>query len=320
MSGGEDGTSAAGSWWELRVSADPEAVEAVSEILARACAGGVAVEAPFELLDEGLAVRIDGARPATVRGYVSGLDAGAARAAVAQVERELGHLQAFGLLPIGDVQTRVVHEEDWAEAWKQHFPVLRVGRRIVIRPTWREHDPAPGDVVISLDPGMAFGTGLHSTTRLCLAGIEGWAHEGLLAGATVLDVGCGSGILGICAGLLEAREVLGLDTDPLAVAASQANAARNELAGTFDARRGSLPLAEPRQFDLVLANLVAGVLLELATDLGDVLRPGGRLLASGILVDREGEVSGAFESAGLRVIGRLAEGDWVALQAERAPA
>jgi len=280
----------------------------------------VAVEAAFELLDEGLAARLDPARPATVRGYVSGLDAGAARAAVAQVERELGHLQAFGLRPIGDVRTRVVHDEDWAEAWKEHFPVLRVGRRIVVRPTWRKHEADPDDVVISLDPGMAFGTGLHPTTRLCLAGIEAWADDGLLDGADVLDVGCGSGILGICAALLGAREVLGLDTDPLAVQAAEANAARNELEGAFAARRGSPPPAERRQFDLVQANLVAGILLQLATELREVVRPGGRLLASGIFVDREGEVAAAFESVGLRVVGRHSEGDWVALEAAREPA
>lgn len=277
----------------------------------------MAVEAPFELLDEGLAARVDPARPATVRGYVSGLDAGAARSAVAQVERELGHLQAFGLRPIGDVRTRVVHEEDWAEAWKEHFPVLRVGRRLVIRPTWREYSPEPEDVVISLDPGMAFGTGLHPTTRLCLAGIEAWAETGLVDGAAVLDVGCGSAILGIGAALLGAREVLGVDTDPVAVQAAQANAARNEFRGTLAARRGSLPLAEPREFDLVLANLVAGVLLELAIELREVVRPGGRLLASGIFVDREGEVASAFESAGLHVVRRSSEGDWVALEAAR---
>lgn len=317
MSPDEDGTSAAGTWWELAVSADPEAVEAVSEILSRACAGGVAVEPPFELLEEGLAARVDSSRPAIVRGYISALEAGAAHRAVEQVERELGHLQAFGLRPIGDVQVRVVHEDDWAEAWKEHFPVLRVGRRVVIRPTWREHSPEPDDVVISLDPGMAFGTGLHPTTRLCLTGIEAWADAGLVEGAKVLDVGCGSGILGIGAALLGAREVLGLDTDPLAVESSRANAARNDLGGTFTARRGSLPLAEAGEYDLLLANLVAGVLLDLAAELRDVVRPGGRLLASGIFVDREAEVRPAFESAGLQPVGRLAEGDWVALEAVR---
>ena len=103
-----------------------------------------------------------------------------ARRAVDAARSDLAHLQAFELRPIGELQTRVVHEEDWAEAWKEHFPVLRVGRRIVIRPTWRDHAAAPDDVVMSLDPGMAFGTGLHPTTRLCLALIEDLADRGLV--------------------------------------------------------------------------------------------------------------------------------------------
>ena len=147
-------------------------MEAVSEILARVAPGGVSVEMPYRLVAEGLAAELDTAQPATVRAYLPALDAAAAERAIAEVTERLGHLQVFGLRPIGDLDVRPVHEEDWAAAWKQHFPVLRVGRRLVIRPTWRRHRAQPGDVVLALDPGMAFGTGLHPTTRLCLAGIE----------------------------------------------------------------------------------------------------------------------------------------------------
>ena len=288
----------------------------MSEILSRACPGGVSVEAGFEVLQEGLAARLDPRRPAVVRGYVSAIDPAAARGAMDEVRTALGHLQAFELRPIGELQTRVVHEEDWAEAWKEHFPVLRVGRRLVIRPTWREHQAAPDDVVLSLDPGMAFGTGLHPTTRLCLAGIEAWADSALLSDARVLDVGTGSGILAIAAALLGASYVLGIDTDPLAVATAEANAASNGMADFIDARAGSLPLAEPAQFHLVVANLIAGLLIDLAPELARTIWPGGRLLAGGIYRDREAEVRSAFESADLTIIGRLAEDDWVALEAE----
>jgi ribosomal protein L11 methyltransferase len=302
----------------LAVEADQEAVEQVSEILSRACPGGVSVEAPFEVLNEGLGARLDPTRPAIVRGYISAIDPAAARAAIKQVERDLGHLQPFALRPIGELQTRVVHEEDWAEAWKEHFPVMRVGQRIVIRPTWREHAAAPADVVISLDPGMAFGTGLHPTTRLCLAGIERWGEDALLSDARVLDVGTGSGILAIAAALLGASYVLGVDTDPLAVATARANAAANGLADLIEARTGSLPLAPPTQFHLVVANLISGLLIDLAPELAATLRPGGRLLAGGIYRDRESEVKSAFQSAGLGMVGRMAEEDWVALEAEAA--
>lgn len=320
-----DGVAGDGAWLELAVACDPEAVEAVSEILAREALGGVSVEPAFRLVGDGLAAAIDPSRPAIVRAYIPAGDATAVRASVARVDAALGHLQAFGLREIGELAMRVVHESDWAAAWKQHFPVLRVGRRLVIRPTWRRHRRAPGDVVLAMDPGMAFGTGLHPTTRLCLAGIEAWADAGRLARGTardrrarLLDLGCGSGVLAVAAGLLGAGEMLGLDTDPIAIEATRANARRNGLARRLVARTGSLPSGE-RAFDLVAANLVASLLVDLAAPIRQELRPGGHLLASGVFVDREPEVAAAFAEAGLAVAGRVSEGDWVALEAERSP-
>ena len=319
-----DGLAGDGAWLELAVGCDPEAVETVSEILAREAPGGVSVEPALRLVQDGMGAAVDPARPAIVRAYLQAGDAPAVRAAVARVDAALGHLQAFGLGEIGELVTRIVHESDWAAAWKQHFPVLRVGRRLVIRPTWRRHRRAPGDVVIAMDPGMAFGTGLHPTTRLCLAGLEAWADAGRLARGTardgrarLLDLGCGSGVLAVAAGLLGAGEMVGLDTDPIAIEATRANARRNGLARRLAARAGSLPSGEPA-FDLVAANLVASILVDLAGRIRRELRPGGRVLASGIFLDREPEVAAAFGAAGLAICGRAVEGDWVALEAERA--
>jgi ribosomal protein L11 methyltransferase len=312
-----------GSWLELSVAADHEAVEAVSEILARAAPGGTSVEPAFELVEEGLAARVDLARPALVRAHLPILDPAAIRAAVAQAERELGHLQAFGLRPIGDLAAKVVHEDDWANAWKAHFPVLRVGRRIVIRPTWRRHRRLPDDVVLALDPGMAFGTGLHPTTRLCLAALESLADRGVLTTgaadggpARIIDVGSGSGILAIAAAKLGARSVLAVDVDLIAVEASAANARRNRLARIIRAREGSSPSGEG-PFDIVLANLIASLLIALADGLIADLRPGGTLLASGIFENREADVVAAFEARGLVIVQRWTEGDWVALEVHR---
>ena len=320
-------TTAAGvsadAWLELAVDCDPEAVEVVSEILTRVAPGGVSVEPAFTLVDEGLGAVVDRSRPATVRAYVSARDATTADAAVATVDAALGHLQAFGLRDIGALRTAVVREADWAAAWKAHFPVLRIGRRVVIRPTWRRHRRRPGDVVVAMDPGMAFGTGLHPTTALCLAGIERWADEGLLVrggardgSARLLDVGCGSGILAIAAGLLGAGELRAVDTDPIAIEATQRNGRRNGLAARLHASRGSLP-TDSGPYDLVAANLIASLLVSLAPALAAEIRPGGRMIASGIYVDRAAEVVAAFESAALRVIHRDVEGDWVALDLER---
>ena len=315
--------AAPGTWLELAVAADHEAVEAVSEILSRAAPGGTSVEPAFELVEEGLAARVDLERPAQVRAHLPLVDVAATRTAVARATRELGHLQAFGLRPIGDLTASIVHEADWATAWKAHFPVLRVGERIVIRPTWRRHRRQPADVVLALDPGMAFGTGLHPTTRLCLAALESLADRGLLTAgapdggpARLLDVGSGSGILSIAAGLLGARSVLAVDVDPIAVEASTANARRNRLGSIVTAREGSSPSGEG-PFDIVLANLIASLLIRLADGLVGDVRPGGTLLASGIFENREADVVAAFQVRGLRLARRWAEGDWLALELAR---
>jgi ribosomal protein L11 methyltransferase len=304
------------AWLELSVAADHEAVEAVSEILSRAAPGGTSVEPAFELVEDGLAARLDLARPAFVRAHLPILDVAAVRAAVAQADRELGHLQAFGLRPIGELSCRIVHEADWANAWKAHFPVMRIGRRVVIRPTWRRHRRQPDDIVLALDPGMAFGTGLHPTTRLCLAALEGLADRGSIAGARVLDVGSGSGILSIAAARLGASSVLAVDVDPIAVEASIANARRNRVVRRVRVREGSAPTGEG-PFDVVLANLIASLLVTLADGLVEDVRPGGTLLASGIFANREAEVVAAFEARGLTVARRWTEGDWVALEIVR---
>jgi ribosomal protein L11 methyltransferase len=317
----DEGISAAGTWLELAVECDPEAVEAVSEILSREAPGGVSVEQPFSTEQEGLAATPVPDAPVTIRAYLPAIDTLAADAAIARARERLGHLTAFDLRPIGQLRVREVHEEDWAAAWKEHFPVMRLGSRIVIKPTWRAYDPTPDDVVVALDPGMAFGTGLHPTTRLCLVGLEQWSEAGLVEGASTLDVGSGSGILAVCAGLLGAGRIRAVDTDPIAVESTLENAARNGV--SVVASQGSVPHAEG-PFDLVLANLVASLLVELADDLARVVRPGdgssgsgGRLLASGIFVDREPEVRRALAAAGLRVIAREQETDWVVLDLER---
>ena len=317
--GAPGAATAPAPWLELAVETDLEAVEAVSEILSRFAPGGTSVEPAFELVDEGLSARVDPSRPPVVRAYVPARDPAAADAAVTAADAALDHLRAFELRPIGPVRTRVVDEADWADAWKRHFPVTRIGRRVVVRPSWRRHRAAPDEVVVILDPGMAFGTGLHPTTRLCLEAIEGLADAGGVAGARTLDVGCGSGILSIAAARLGAASCLGLDVDPIAVESTDANAARNRLGTRITARLGSLPSGEP-PFDLVLANLIASLLVRLAGELAAELGPAGRLVASGIFRDREADVVAAFEAAGLVIERRRAGDDWVAVVAARGPA
>ncbi len=297
-------------WLELSVEADVEAVEAVSEILGRVAAG-TAVQ-PTRLIrdpaDE-LVAREDPTAPFVVTAHVA--DGPDADAAVDATERALWHLQAFGLRPVGPLQVRAVDDADWTDAWKRHYVPQRIGR-VVIVPSWVSHEAAPGDAVITLDPGMAFGTGLHPTTRACLELLQ----EVSPMPPRVLDVGSGSGVLALAALRLGAESAVGCDTDPLAVDAARANAERNGLGSRLEVRHGSLPEVAGERFPLVLANLVAAVLVGLAPRLAAHLAPGGALVAGGIIAGRGNEVVDAFGAVGLAVVEKRDDGEWVALRLE----
>jgi ribosomal protein L11 methyltransferase len=296
-------------WLELTVEVDVEAVEPVSEIFGR-LGRGAAVR-PTRLIrdpaDE-LSAREDPSAPYEITAHLPQDDA--APAAVEATERALWHLQAFGLRPVGELRVRSVDETDWAEAWKRDYVPQRIGR-VVIVPSWLEESIAPDEVALRLDPGMAFGTGLHPTTRGCLTLLQAISPMP----ARVLDVGSGSGILALAALRLGAQRADCLDTDPVAVEATLANAAANELADRVRAVAGTLPprpAGEPHP--LVLANLVAAVLIELAEPLAAHVARGGRLLASGIIDGRAAEVLSALSSAGFVVEERLNDGEWVSLR------
>jgi ribosomal protein L11 methyltransferase len=298
-------------WLELSVEADVEAVEAVSEILGRV-GGGTAVQ-PTRLIrdpNDELAAREDVSAPYVVTAHVA--DAPDAAERVEATERALWHLQAFGLRPVGPLRVRGVDDADWINAWKAHYVAQRIGR-VVIVPSWADEELDDGEVAIILDPGMAFGTGLHPTTRGCLELLQ---RIEPMPGH-VLDVGCGSGILALAALRLGATRAIGIDTDPLSVAASRDNAARNGLADRLEAREGTLPAAAMERYPLVLANLVAAVLIALAEPLAAHLAPGGILLASGIIEPRSGEVVAAMTVVGLRVADRRDDGEWVSLRLEQ---
>ena len=297
-------------WLELSVEADVEAVEAVSEILGRV-AEGTAIQ-PTRLIrdpaDE-LVAREDPTAPFVVTAHVA--DGPDATLAVDATERALWHLQAFGLRPVGALQVRTVDDADWTDAWKRHYVPQRIGR-VVIVPSWVPHEAAPHDAVVILDPGMAFGTGLHPTTRACLDLLQRLSPMP----SRVFDVGCGSGILALAALRLGAASAVGHDTDPVAVDAARANAERNGLDGRIEVRQGSLPEAARERFPLVLANLVAAPLVDLAPRLAAHLAPGGVLIASGIISERAGEVVEALRAAGLTVRDTRDDGEWVALRLE----
>ncbi len=288
------------NWLEVRVETTGEGAEAVAEVLSRFAPRGVALEAGPEGFSAGSII---------VRAYLPADDE--LPRTRRQVEEALWHLSQ--ILPLPEPAFRTVAETDWDEAWKKHLTVLHIGRRLVVRPSWLSYNPGEGEVVLELDPGMAFGTGTHPTTQMCLQALE----ERVQSGARVLDLGTGSGILAIAAAKLGAGRVLALDNDPQAVAVARENVRRNGVADQVRVARGSLAQAIGR-FDLIVVNILAQVIVEM-TDRGLARRlaPEGVLIAAGLLAGQEEEVRAAFERAGLALIGRRVIEDWVALEAAR---
>jgi ribosomal protein L11 methyltransferase len=218
----------------------------------------------------------------------------------------LGQLRAVGELEIHERA-----EEDWANAWKAHYSVHRVGRRVLVKAPWHDYDAAPGEVVVELDPGMAFGTGIHPSTQLCMMAIE----DELRPGDRVLDVGVGSGILSIAAARLGASAIDAVDVEPVAVRAARENAARNGVAARIQIELGSVGEGQPftGTYDLIVANIIARVLIELAPALARAVRPAGTLILGGIVDMKEGAVHEAFVAEGFAVVRREQREDWVAL-------
>jgi ribosomal protein L11 methyltransferase len=285
-------------WLQVSVRVDAEVAEAVADVMSRFAPGGVAIEIQGESIPRA-------GETVTVKAY---LPSGPATARVRrQLEEALWHLGQISPIPAPSFSTVV--EEDWADAWKEHFYPMRVGKSIVVKPTWREFEVAPGDVILELDPGMAFGTGLHPTTQMCLLALE----ERIEPGMCVLDLGTGSGILALAAAKLGAAVVLALDTDPVAVTAAQENVQRNGVAERVTVVRGSLDYTTDT-YDLLVVNILAKVIVALAKEgLAQRVKPRGQWVAAGIIEPQVGEVVAALEAAGLQVTAQRQISDWVTL-------
>lgn len=238
------------------------------------------------------------------------------------MEDALGRLLASyrgGSLPGREaltVRSSILEEDDWADRWKAHFRPMRVGRRFVICPTWEVLQPAEGDRVIVMDPGRAFGTGHHETTRLCLEWLEDFALNDSSCTTSLLDLGTGSGILAMAGALLGFDRIVGLDIDEEAVEVAGENLLVNGLQGRVRLISGSLDdLAE--SFHVVVANIQARPLMAMAGPLAERLHPRGMLVLSGILIEQEQAVRAAFEHEGLTHVERRIEGEWCLLALRR---
>lgn len=230
------------------------------------------------------------------------------------LRQRLAEMPAMGLDPSpGDVTITFVEDEDWATAWKAHYRPLRITDRITIAPTWEEYAASPGELVIRLDPGMAFGTGGHATTRLCLRALESLVR----GGESVADVGTGSGVLAIGAALLGAARVDAVDTDPVAVHAAHDNVAVNALEDRVSLRTGDRLIGLAGPYDLVIANILPNVVSILAASAFQKLRPGGVYLVSGLTLPYEEDVLAALADAGFDPEARWEEDRWLALTARK---
>ena len=211
-----------------------------------------------------------------------------------------------------EITTANCAEEDWINNWKKYFKPIPVGKKLLIRPTWEDEYDAGGRAVLHLEPGLAFGTGTHETTRLCLELLEDFVKPG----ARMLDVGCGSGILSVAALLLGARSAVGVDIDELAVKTAVQNAQRNGVADRFTGVCGSLTDKVGGKFDIIAANIVADVILDLTRDVEKFMAPGAVYLMSGIIDAREADVLAALEQK-FEVFDRREEKGWIALAAKQ---
>ncbi|MFS8524035.1 MAG: 50S ribosomal protein L11 methyltransferase [Limnochordales bacterium] len=287
-------------WTQINVHTSSEAEEAVVQIL-------------LDMGARGVAVGTDGSGP-VVTAYLAEAGPEAANA----VQRRVAALAGFGLDPgAARVTVARVDDEDWAESWKRHYRPLEIGRRLLVKPAWIDIDPGRR-LVIELDPGMAFGTGYHPTTALCLEALE----DVVKPGHVVVDVGTGSGILGIAAARLGAAAVVGVDTEPEAVEAAVENVRRNGVGGVMTVARGSTDtarrmLAPPAQADVVVVNILARVIDRLAEELLELLKPGGVMVAGGIIDHAADGLMERLRSVGFGIEDERRRGEWCCLIARR---
>ncbi|WP_239253996.1 50S ribosomal protein L11 methyltransferase [Listeria ilorinensis] len=235
-------------------------------------------------------------------------------ASIPKLEETLRNLINFDI-PLGDFHFLVqdVDDNDWATAWKKYYHPVQITEKITVVPTWETYDGGKGELIIELDPGMAFGTGTHPTTQLCMRALE----EYITPNDSIIDVGTGSGVLSITSIKLGAKKVLALDLDEIAVRAAKENIEQNQVADRIEVRQNNLLEGIETEVDLIVANILAEVILLFPNDVYRNLRPGGLFIASGIIEQKAEVVREALIEAGLTVLKTEQQGDWVAIIAEK---
>ena len=303
-----------GTWIEVRVITKSEALEPISGIFYSLDCKGVAIEDPEDILgrEQGpltwdfadINVLEHKGKVAVVKAYFAEEDN--IEDVLEYVNERLTELKEMGLdLGEAKVEHEKMHEEDWANTWKQYYKPTKVGEKIVVKPIWEEYEAKDGELVVDLDPGMAFGTGTHETTRMCIQSLEKYVKED----STVFDVGCGSGILAIAAAKLGAKLAVGVDLDPEAVESSIENVGYNKLKN-IEILHGNLVEVIDGKADIVVANILAEIICILTDDVKRVLKDGGVFITSGIIHDRVDMVCEKLEATGFEVMEKNRDGEW----------
>ena len=303
-----------GTWVEVRVITISEALEPISGIFYGLDCKGVAIEDPNDILEReqgpltwdfaDINVLEHRGEAAVVKGYFSEDDN--VEEIVTYIEQKVNEIKELGInVGEGKIESEVKHEKDWADTWKQYYKPVLVGERIVVKPIWEEYEPKNDELVVELDPGMAFGTGTHETTRMCIQALERYVSED----ATVFDVGCGSGILAIAAAKLGAKLSVGVDLDPVAVESSKENVKYNNL-NNIEILEGNLVEVIDGKADVVVANILAEIICILTDDVKRVLKDNGIFITSGIIHDRVDMVCEKLEATGFEVIEKNRDGEW----------
>ncbi len=292
-------------WFEITAQTPPALVEEVSELMRGVSPGGITVEEPVDILGPELGFKVRGGEPVLIRAYLPSSELGAV------LTEDLR--RAMEAYPAVQLTAKPIYEQDWAVSWREFFGVVDTGDRIVIVPTWIEHEVQPGQIAIRLDPGQAFGTGHHETTRLCLSAMDELVRPGM----AVLDVGTGSGVLAIAAILLGAATVEAIDIDPIAAEVARKNCDANGIGAEVRVSAGVLAEDHPGRYDLVLSNISTDANLRLAPIFGSVVNPGGFAVLSGILSPDARRAQAAMADHGFALTAIRHERDWCQLQFQR---
>ena len=309
-------------WSELSIHTKNEAVEAISNILHEAGASGVVIEDSAEYAKpredqygEIYALNEEDfpKEGVIVKAYLA--ESSFLNETVEEIKAAITNLTKFNI-DIGEnvVSIVEVNEEDWATAWKQYYHPVKISERFTIVPTWEDYTPVSTDeLIIELDPGMAFGTGTHPTTVMCLQGLEKVVKEG----DTVIDIGTGSGVLSIGAAMLGAKSVHALDLDEVAVRSAKENVALNKVSDTVEVFHGNLLDTVKEPADVVVANILAEIIMSFTDDAFTIVKPGGLYVTSGIIGAKRDDVKAALEASGFVIEEVLLMEDWVAIIARR---